>query len=644
MAQLLSYKGTQLAGSVDFDRETGELKKKRLMLDQTKANSLIKELQNLSYTVSAVQTTSVTRKPQPPFTTSTLQQEANRKLSLSAKETMNLAQQLYERGFITYMRTDAVFLSKQAVSASRTEIKRIYGKNYIPEKARVYKNKSKGVQEAHEAIRPAGNKFTHPQDTKLTGYSLKLYQMIWQRTLASQAVDCKQKRVSVVISAGKVATFSSSGTTMVFDGFYKIYQETKEIRENHLPPLKKSDSLTLRKINSHEHETRPPARFTEASLIQTLEQEGIGRPSTYAPIIATIQKRGYAFKDKNMLIPTMTGLIVTKFLKEHFPNYVSNQVTSDMEQVLDDIALGEKDHIRYLEQIYFGKKGLKNQVDNQKETKNSRSMTIDGLQGFVFYAGPYGAYVTQDKKDGTSISLPLNIYPGDLDKEMLMDILNKKEKGHESLGKDPVTKEAIYVLNGKYGPYIQRGEIQTNKKNKNSIKRVSVPRGLSEEDIDLNMALQLLQLPETLGVHPETSKDIKKGIGRFGPYIVHDGDFRSIKSIDEFFKLTLKTALKILSESKRGSRKKVLKDLGSHTDTGKSIQVLDGRYGPYIQHGTQRISLPKEISVSSLTIHQALGLLGTSIKKQKDSQKIIVKNMSAVAVKNKKSKKSSYVQ
>ena len=257
-----------------------------------------------------------------------------------------------------------------------------------------------------------------------------------------------------------------------------------------------------------------------------------------------------------MLIPTMTGLIVTKFLKEHFPNYVSNQFTADMEQVLDDIALGEKDHIQYLEQIYFGKKGLKNQVDNQTETKNSRSMAIESLKGFIFYAGPYGTYVTQDKKDGASVSLPINTYPGDLNKEMLMDMLDKKEKGHESLGQDPVTKEAIYVLNGKYGPYIQRGEIQTDKKTaKNSIKRVSIPRGLSEEDIDLSMALKLLQLPETLGSHPETSKDIKKSIGRFGPYIVHDGDFRSIKSIDEFFKLTLKDALKILSEPKKRKKK-----------------------------------------------------------------------------------------
>jgi len=630
-AQLLSYNGKKLAGSSDFDRETGKLKKSRLLLDQKKAKSLAKELQKLSYKVSDMQITSVNRKPQPPFTTSTLQQEANRKLSLSAKETMNLAQQLYERGFITYMRTDAVFLSKQAISASRAEIKKIYGKDYIPDKPRVYKNKSKGAQEAHEAIRPSGNKFSHPQNTKLTGYLLKLYTMIWQRTLASQAVDCRQKRVSVTIDAGKIAQFSASGTTMVFDGFYKIYQETKETKENHLPPLKKSEILKCQKITNDEHETRPPARFTEASLIQTLEQEGIGRPSTYAPIIATIQKRGYVFKDKNMLIPTMTGLIVTKFLKGHFPNYVSNQFTADMEQVLDNIALGETDHIQYLEQIYFGKKGLKNQVDKQKETENSRAMVIDGLKGFIFYAGPYGAYVT---KNGASVSLPLNTYPGELNKEKLMDILDKKEKGNESLGQDPVTKEAIYVLHGKYGPYIQRGEVQTGKKAaKNSIKRVSIPRGLSEADIDLNMALQLLQLPENLGSHPESSKEIKKGIGRFGPYIVHDGDFRSIKSIDEFFKITLKDALRILSEPKKGGRKKVLKDLGAHTDTGKIIQVLDGKYGPYIQHGAQKISLPKEVSVSGLTKQQALGLLGTSIK-----------NLPAVAAKNKKSKKSSYVQ
>ncbi len=625
-AHLLSYKGVQTAGSADFDRNTGQLKKKRLLLDEKKALSLMKTLKDLAYKASEVKTTSITRRPQPPFTTSTLQQEANRKLSLSAKETMNLAQQLYERGFITYMRTDAVFLSKQAIDAGRKEIKRIYGENYVPEKPRAYKNKSKGAQEAHEAIRPAGQKFIHPNDTKLTGYLFKVYQMIWQRTLASQAVDCKQKRVSAVIDAGSTAKFSASGTTVIFDGFYKIYKEAKEAESSHLPAFKKSEALKCSKMSKHEHETRPPARFTEASLIQTLEQEGIGRPSTYAPIIATIQKRGYVFKDKNMLIPTMTGLIVTKFLTEHFPNYVSSQFTADMEQVLDDIALGKTDHIQYLKRIYFGEKGLKNQASQQKEIENSRSMTIDGLEGFVFCAGPYGAYVTQDKKDGASVSLPLNIYPGDLNKEALMDMIDKKSKGHESLGRDPVTKEDIYILNGRYGPYVQRGSVQADKKN--PVKRVSIPKGLSEEDIDLSMAVKLLKLPETLGMHPKTSKEIKKGIGRFGPYIVHDGDFRSIKSIDEFLKMNCKTALDILKEpKKKTSRKKILKDLGTHKDTGQTIQILDGKYGPYIQHGSQRISLPKEISVSNITIHQALGLLGVSLKK-----------------KNEKLKKQSYVQ
>ena len=636
IAQLLSYKKKDIASSSDFDRSTGEFKKtsKKLLLDSKQAKEISKSLKSLSYKVSDIQTKTHTKKPQPPFTTSTLQQEANRKLSLSAKETMKLAQQLYERGFITYMRTDAVFLSGQAIQASRKAIEKLYGKKYLPAKARVYKNKSKGAQEAHEAIRPAGTSFKHPTDTSLSGYLLKLYQIIWQRTLASQAEDCKQKRVTARISAPTdEAVFSLSGTQVLFDGFYKIYQSgDSDFKDNPLPALKVSDKVSCKSIENKEHETRPPARYTEASLVQTLEQEGIGRPSTYATIITTIQNRGYVFKDKNALIPTVTGIIVTKFLNNHFPNYVSTQFTSDMEQILDDIAVGKKEYVQYLKQFFLGPKGLKDQTENHKSDSNSRSMTFDGLSQFLFSAGPYGPYVTYSKgKEDLSCSLPMNLYPSDLTKEFLMDLIDKKEKGHDSLGEDPETKESIYVLTGKYGPYVQRGDVGEDKK-KSSVKRVTIPRGINSEEVDLEMALKLLRLPETLGVHPETSKDIKKSIGRFGPYIVHDGDFRSIRSIDDFFNMTLEQALSILSESKKTRSKKVLKEIGTHPDTEKPIQVLDGKYGPYIQSGSQRVSVPKEVSVAAIDLKQAVQLLGTIIKKNK----IDVRKMSMASKKNKK--------
>ena len=642
-AQLVSYKNQDIVGGSDFDRTTGKFKNtKKLLLDKKKTQTLMKTIQSLTFKVVDLKTQSISKKPSPPFTTSTLQQEGNRRHSLSAKETMSLAQQLYERGFITYMRTDSMFLSKQAVNAARSSVKKYFGKEYVPKEPRFYKSKTKGAQEAHEAIRPAGSTFIHPKDSKLSGHLLKLYQMIWQRTLASQAVDCQQKKMSMKIKAGADALFSAGGLQIIFDGFYKIYgRDSSESKENQLPQLKINDLLKCKKLTDKEHNTQPPARFTEASLVQTLEKEGIGRPSTYAPIIATIQKRGYVFKDKNMLIPTMTGLIVTRFLTDHFPDYVDAQFTSDMEEVLDEIAVGKTNHIKYLDKIYFGKKGLTKQIEiqeKQKNDKDSKSLTLKFIKGFTFFAGPWGAYAVKNSKNNketVSVSLNSNVYPGDLTAESIHALIDQKAKGHDSLGQDPKTKEPIYVLTGKYGPYVQRGEMGKDKK---SVKRVSIPKKLDSNEVDLSMALKLLELPKVLGDHPDTQKEVKKGIGRFGPYIVHDGDFRSVKDIQEFLSLNLKQALKILSEPKKGRGKTVLKELGSHPETGSSIQILDGKFGPYLQTGRQKVSLPSSVQPQSLTLKQALEFLnfknkaiqnktlkngnnGTKLTKRKSSKK-----------------------
>ena len=377
----------------------------------------------------------------------------------------------------------------------------------------------------------------------------------------------------------------------------------------------------------------------EASLVQTLEKEGIGRPSTYAPIIATIQKRGYAFKDKNALIPTITGIIVTNFLKKCFPDYVNTQFTSTMEQILDEIALGKKEHIKYLKNIYCGKNGLKQQIETQEKKKNeqqSRSMQLKGLEGFTFFSGPYGAYVVKEskkKKDVVSASIPPNVYPADLTKEDLSSFIQAKIKGSDSLGKDPQSGQLIYALTGRFGPYVQRG----NKDDKD-VKRVTIPKGLSVSDVDLKMALKLLELPKKIGTHPKTEKDIKKGIGRFGPYIVHDGDFRSIRDLDIFLDLTLKQSVDILNEPKKKRGQKLLKNLGSHPKTGKSIQLLNGKYGPYVQYQSEKVSLPSHNHPSSFTLKQALTLLNTSKSATKQGHK--AKKVSILSAKQKKIKKS----
>ena len=360
--------------------------------------------------------------------------------------------------------------------------------------------------------------------------------------------------------------------------------------------------------------------------MQTLEKEGIGRPSTYAAIIAVIQKRGYVFKDKNMLIPTMTALIVTKFLEARFPDYIDLGFTSDMEKVLDDIALGSRNHTQYLDQIYFGKNGLKNQAEPRRseKTANQRQrchLKIESLKGFTFFAGPYGAYVVKDskKKEEESASLPPRMYPGNLTVESLEDLFQQKSKGRQSLGEDPKTGESIYVLMGRFGPYVQRGEIKddsSNKKSskKNDVKRVSIPQGMPTEDVDLKTALDLLKLPQVLCLHPKTSKEVKKGIGRFGPYIVHDGDFRSVRPLEKFLKLTKKEALEILNQPKKSKRLKILKKLGAHPKTGEEVLLIDGKYGPYVQHKKQSASLPKTISPADMKLKQALELLKSKKK------------------------------
>jgi len=628
-SRLTYHKGKKLARSADFDSTTGDLKKDVLLMTEKEVSQLKKSLEGKDFLITEVKKGTITRKPPAPFITSTLQQECNRKLRFSSKQTMGLAQKLYEQGLITYMRTDSTFLSSQALQATRKDISRLYGKENLPPEARVYRKKAKGAQEAHEAIRPAGNQFVEPKNTDLSGQLFMLYDIIWKRTLASQMKDCVQNQVWIKMEVGE-SLFQSSGVTIKFPGFYLVYEDQK-MNEEQLPDCKKGDKVKCLSIDALKHETKPPARYTEASLIQKLEKEGVGRPSTYASIISTIQDRGYVKKENNSLIPTFTALVVTKFLHQRFPDYVDMQFTSEMEQNLDDIARGKKDHVKYLNSVYFGAKGLKKLIESQekKMDKTFRSITLEGFEEYSFNVGPFGAYVayaSKNKDKDISASLPANIYPGEITKEAIEQVISNKITGGRFLGKDPKTGQEIFVVVGRYGPYVKMdlpadkksnqssNKIKNNKTPKKVTKKkskmVSLSPFFNEDSITLKDALKLLELPKLVGVHPETKQDIKKALGRFGPYIIHQGEFRSVPA-DKFFDIDIDYAVQRFKEPK-GRSTRILKELGVHPETKEAINIMKGRYGPYIKYKGKNYSLSSDVPLGDWDLYVAIKLIAKS--------------------------------
>ncbi len=626
--RVLSVKNQKVATGKDFDGLTGLLEKNKdvLVLDEKAATSLINGLKGKPIKVIEVEERPVNRKPAPPFITSTLQQESNRKLGLSSRETMQNAQKLYEQGYITYMRTDSTFLSEEALKAARECIQKRFGKEYLPDSARSYAGKKvKGAQEAHEAIRPAGTVFVAPDETDLQGTQLKLYELIWMRTVASQMRDAVQKQVQTRMQVDDVV-FSANGMTIEFPGFLRAYVEGSDDpeaelleREVRLPHLAVNDKITAKSLEPQGHETKPPARYTEASLVQTMEKEGIGRPSTYASIIGTIIDRGYVKKEGNALTPTFTAMVVSKLLREHLPKYVDLDFTSKMEKSLDDIADGDLDWEKYLNSIYFGKQGLKEQVDEQSkliDPEKARGITLEGLEEFSFRVGRYGAYVCT-QKEGAEVcaSLPESESPADITREVALGLIDQKINGADALGKDPATGLPVYVLTGRYGPYAQLGESAGEKEKP---KRASLPAGTKPEDVSLEQALQLLSLPKLLGQHPSTNKDIKVGLGRFGPYVVCDGDFRSIPKTESLFDVTYERAMELLSQPKKGrGRATPLRELGKHPGNDEVVNIMNGPYGPYIKSGKTNVSLPEGMTVEAMTLEKALQLIadktGTAI-------------------------------
>lgn len=625
-SRLIAYKGKRTATGKDFDSTTGQLLSDRrsdtLALDQSTAEKILAEVKGATWKVTEADEKPISRKPPAPFITSTLQQDSNRKLGLSARETMQVAQSLYEQGFITYMRTDSTFLSTQALDAARNRIAKLYGKEYLPEGPRTYdEKKARGAQEAHEAIRPAGTEMVTPEETGLSGLPFKLYDLIWKRTIASQMVNAKQKQLAVRFEVGP-ATFAASGMTIEFPGFLRAYVEGRddeaaalEEKEVRLPAMKPGDVVIAKSITPEGHETKPPARFTEASLVQTMEREGIGRPSTYASIIGTIIDRGYTRKAGNALVPTFTAMVVAKLLRQYLPEYVDIGFTSGMEDALDDIAQGDLDSIQYLKSVYFGTgakhAGLKPQVDKQEkeiDPADARSIELEGLKGLSFRVGRYGAYVCRSTKEGEQCaSIPDAQAPSEITAEVVNKLIDQKLNGSDALGKDPKTGLPIYVLTGRYGPYVQLGEADSAEAKP---KRVSLPAGVEIEKVDMPKALQLLELPKTLGLHPGTEKEVKAGLGRFGPYVVHDGDFRSIPKGESLFEVTLARALELFDKPKQGrGRAAALREIGPVPGMEEKIQVFSGRYGPYVKLGKVNASLPEGLKPEDITLEQALELI-----------------------------------
>ncbi|MEB3266910.1 MAG: type I DNA topoisomerase [Leptolyngbya sp.] len=637
-AKLISLGGTRLATGSDFDENTGQIAAGRnvVLLDEAQARSLQARLQSSPWTVANLEERPSTRKPSAPFTTSTLQQEANRKLRLSARDTMRVAQSLYEQGYITYMRTDSVHLSQQAIAAARSCVERKYGSDYLSPKPRQYATKSKGAQEAHEAIRPAGQTFRTPQETGLNGRELALYDLIWKRTVATQMAEARQTHITVQIEVDD-AIFRATGKRIDFPGFFRAYVEGSddpdaaiEDQEVLLPRLTVGDGVNCGELAAIGHETQPPARYTEATLVKTLESEGIGRPSTYASVIGTIIDRGYVQASGNSLVPTFTAFAVTSLLEKYFPDLVDVGFTARMEQTLDEISTGEADWLPYLRTFYSGDQGLENQVQAQEtqiDPAEARTVDLAGLAAKV-RIGRYGPYVEAENDDSGPVkaSIPLDISPADLDEGQVELLLKQKTEGPDKLGLHPDTGEPIFVLLGAYGPYVQLGEATDDNPKP---KRASLPKGVTPDTVTLEMAVGLLALPRNLGPHPETGKPIKASLGRFGPYVVHDQgkdgkDYRSLKGDDDVLTVTLERALALLAEPKgRRGRRKVdpVKELGPHPDDGELVAIYNGPYGHYVKHGKVNASLPEGKTPDDITLDLALDLIAAKAATKKTSRK-----------------------
>ncbi len=639
-AMVHSLGGKVLASGKDFDDATGKLKNHRcLYLDQAGAEALAARLRGTTLTVTSVDRKVSERTPYPPFTTSTLQQEANRKLGLSSAVTMKIAQQLYENGHITYMRTDSVNLSNEAINATRGMIARRYGENYLHATPRTYTTKSKGAQEAHEAIRPAGTQMATADELGLHGDQWRLYDLIWKRTAATQMANARIASTQVRLNTKDPADnaeveLRASGRQVVFPGFLLAYvngsddpQAALDDADSPLPELHEGDALPCLSVLAQGHVTRPPARYTEAALVKELENQGIGRPSTYASIIETIQRRGYVQSQDRTLVPTFTAFSVTSLLEQNLARIVDVEFTASMESWLDQIG-GKADAEAYLRHFYEDELEAGVAEGEKADPRESCTLHYEDLGPYSVRIGRYGPYVEYEQ-DGERkiVSLPGNIAPADITHDYIEDLVQKAAKGSEALGYDE-NGTPVYVMQGRFGPYVQLGEVVEGEKPV----RQSLTPGVTPENITIETALRILALPRDLGPHPEDGEPVKASVGRFGPYVVHKGVFASLKKEDNVLTIELPRALELFAlKGTRGTRRtnEPLKTLGEHPEDGAVIAVLDGRYGPYVKHGSVNATLPQGVTPESITLEQALELLSAKAQSPSKTRKTATRKSSA---------------
>ena len=631
-ASLVELDGKRLAEGRDFDAATGAIATARandvVLLDAERAEGLANRLRDVAYSVTSTESDPFTEKPRAPFTTSTLQQESGRKLRFTASRTMAVAQRLYERGFITYMRTDSTNLSEQAVSAARTAIREQYGQEYLPAEARTFRSKVKNAQEAHEAIRPAGDRIRTPAavNAELDGDERRLYELIWIRTVACQMADARGRKLTIRLGAtstqGERATFRAAGKAYDFLGWRRAYvediDEGDEVEsEAVLPAVVEGAAVSCTELASVSHETKPPARYTEASLVKELEERGIGRPSTYAAVIETIQARSYVWRKGTALVPAWTAFAVTNLLERHFGHLVDYSFTATMEEALDVIARGEGEAEKWLHSFYYGNgtPGLHELVDDEHMALiNPRGVSTipigvdDTGHEIIVRVGRYGPYV--QREDNETASLPPEIAPDELTVELALDLIAKQSEGPRNLGNDPDTGMPVFVLTGRFGPYVQLGEQEEGKKKKP--KRSSLFATMTPETVTFDEALQLLSLPRVVGTDAE-GHEILASPGRFGPYLKRDdGDTRSLSAEEQLFTVTLDEALALYAQPKmrRGRQQKPpLAELGENPDNGQQVRVLEGRYGVYVTDGNVNATVPRGSDPTTLTLDEAVGLL-----------------------------------